>query len=137
MSQRSSVVSLGVGRRIAAPGALCRDTSPAPPITIQMIVSRHTPAARPCARAAARPARRSALSWPLTGRVAPGHACPCAPMSQYSLLYRDSSSENGQKPSQPPLQIFFFHSSFFFLCSSYCKTIKKKKKKFHVFSRTK
>ena len=48
-------------RCIAAPGTLCRDTRHVPPVIIQPIVSRHTPAARLRARAITCPARKPAV----------------------------------------------------------------------------
>ena len=80
------------GRCIAAPGTLCRDTRPAPPVTIQPFVSRHTPTAKPCVRATAHPARRLTVSQGLLvvswGRVIgllavswPPTARPYAPVS--------------------------------------------------------
>ena len=79
-------------RCIAAPGTLCRDTRPAPPVTIQPFVSRHTPTAKPCVRATAHPARRLTVSQGLLvvswGRVIgllavswPPTAGPYAPVS--------------------------------------------------------
>ena len=112
VSQHPCAVSQGAELRIVV---LCRDAKPAPPTTIQRIVSRQTPLARPPARALgciartgrcivahARPCRGRALavSWPI----------PCAPMpvvSRYSLPYRDQASELGSSPSQL-LQIYIF-----------------------------
>ena len=76
-------------RHIAAPSALCRNAKPAPPVTIQTIVSRHTPLARPHARAAARSCTRAdrvvallAVSWGHVARLLavswPPTARPCA-----------------------------------------------------------
>ena len=76
-------------RRIAAPRALCRNAKPAPPVTIQTIVSRHTPLARPHARTAAHPCTRAdrvvallAVSWGHVTRLLavswPPTALPCA-----------------------------------------------------------
>ena len=69
---RSALVSYcgALLRSIATPGALCRNTRPAPPVTIQPFVSRHTLEARPCARAAG-----LAVSWPCP-------AWPCTPAPQ-------------------------------------------------------
>ena len=59
-------------RRITAPGAPCCHARPAPPLTIQMIISRHTPLARP--HAFARGPALSWATWLCRGRVVLSHA---------------------------------------------------------------
>ena len=95
--------------------ARCVATPSLPPVTIQTIVSRHTPTARPRAHTLLLASRAAGNVAGPPGRIVgpcrsvaaspyvPARSCcawPCAPrpclVSQYSLLYRDSTLENGQ-----------------------------------------
>ena len=102
------------GRHIVAPGTLCHDTRPASLVTIQTIVSRHTPTARPCA---------SALPLaPHVGRLCRGpllavshlaicallclcHNTPCCIVTQTQKM--------GSSPANLPCTFFFFTHHFF------------------------
>ena len=116
-----------------------------PPTTIQTIVSRHTPVARPCARALllAPHAGYMAVSWLLTSRVVallavlqgawvpcrnsccasqpclPGPVCdtiPCIVTQHWKI---------GNSPSSLPcVEIFIY---LFFSCFTHCKTPEEKK----------
>ena len=84
-------------RRIAAPGVPCRDAKPTPPVTIQMIVSRHTLLAKPRERALplslARGSAVSWLCWPCCGAV--------------SQLYHAVSWRATARPPRPCVTIQF------------------------------
>ena len=132
---RCCAVSQGAIASYRSPWCVVSRRQASPPVMIQLIVSQHTPLARPCAHAFARPSARASRVVAPPGRIAASCyapqrllgcivaplVAPSCPVSRYNLLYHDLVQKKWAIAQPNSCNPFFF----FFFCSRYCKTTTK------------